>query len=248
MAGVLAVIPARFASTRFPGKPLAKIGGKEMVLHVCDRVSRCENVDRFVVATDDQRILDTVLKGGYQAMMTRSDHPSGTDRIQEVAASSDESLILNIQGDEPFINPEVVDQLIGDFQERGQDCSAGTLGCPITHTEDLENPNIVKVVISGSNKALYFSRSRIPYQRNAGKMLVPVYRHIGMYLYRRETLAEFSSLPESALEQTEMLEQLRLLENDREIYVGITGKAPIGIDTPQDLEKAQEYYAQLAKI
>ncbi len=244
----LAVIPARYASTRFPGKPLIQIGGRAMILRVCDRLSLCRNLSRFVVATDDQRIEKVVQDAGFEVIQTRSDHQSGTDRMVEVAKKSQEDLVLNVQGDEPFIDPETLDGLISGFQERGGSCVAATLATPIVSSEDALNPNVVKVVLDHSSRAMYFSRSPIPYARGISlddrAYWSTLLRHLGVYLFRREFLLEFSGLTPSSLEELEKLEQLRILQNGHSMWVKIVSEAGLGIDVPEDLILAEKYLAQ----
>jgi 3-deoxy-manno-octulosonate cytidylyltransferase (CMP-KDO synthetase) len=240
---VTAVIPSRYASVRFPGKPLCLIKGREMILRVCDRAKKLRNINRFLVATDHKAIYELVQKNGFQACMTSEQHQSGTDRILEALQKSTDNseFILNIQGDEPFFNLDSIDLFIADFIKNHPDCDAGTLITPIRHESEIKDPNIVKVVSDHNNKAIYFSRSPIPYLRDVSpaeaieKKLY--YRHIGVYLYRRQFLAEFGSLPASILEKTEKLEQLRILQNGRSMSVFEIAEAAPGIDTPEDLKK-----------
>ena len=188
MLDTLVVIPARYSSTRFPGKPLAKIAGRSMVLRVCDQIKRCKQISDFVVATDDERIFEEVLSNGYPVMMTAVDHQSGTDRIAEVAASRTESWILNVQGDEPFLDPQMIDRFLIEFHAKASDCLVGTIACPISSLEEHEDPNVVKVVLRHNHQALYFSRSQIPTDRDKLNKLKHCYRHLGVYLYERDTL------------------------------------------------------------
>lgn len=237
-----AIIPARYASSRFPGKPLALIGGKPMVQHVYECVSACEQLEEVVVATDDKRIADCVQAFGGKVIMTRDDHPSGTDRIAEAAdllANSD--VWVNVQGDEPFILSEQLNQLCSFFQNPKVDIA--TLAHPLNKLEDILNPNVVKVVMSSNERALYFSRSPIPYLRGLEQAAWPDakkhFQHLGIYAYRSEVLKQLTALPPSPLETSESLEQLRWLEAGYRIYVGITPYKSIGVDTPEDLEKAE---------
>ncbi len=234
---VLAVIPARYASTRFPGKPLALLKGKEIILHVAARARQCKTVDDAVVATDDQRIFDVVVKGGFKAVMTRPDHVCGTDRIAEVAAGSDADIIVNIQGDEPMIDTVSVDRAVQALLDDSA-LNVATLAVPITHDDEFNNPNAVKVVMDYRGNALYFSRAPIPYNR--GKLeKISRHKHLGLYVYRRAFLLKFSLMEPGILEQAEQLEQLRILQNGVNIRVIVTGKDSIGIDTPEDLERAE---------
>lgn len=241
------IIPARYASTRFPGKPLARIGGREMILHVCARASEvCREV---YVATDDERIRDCVEKAGYRAVMTSPDHKSGTDRVCEAYAlsGSKADVVINIQGDEPFIDPRQIRQLMDCF--RNPATRIATLARrfdPQLGFEALFDPNLVKIVFSDSGNALYFSRSIIPYVRTAEwkewLATAEFHTHVGIYAYRSETLREITRLPESSLEKTEKLEQLRWLQNGYSITTAVTDLPTIGIDTPDDLARAEEYW------
>ena len=242
MAQATAIIPARFGSTRFPGKPLALIQGVPMIQHVYRRVARAEGVDRVIVATDDARILDAVEGFGGEVMMTRSDHPTGTDRLAEVAAKIDAPLIVNVQGDEPLIDPRMVDQAVMPLLA-DQTIQMGTLAGSIDLAEDFHNPNVVKVVRDLAGFALYFSRAPIPWPRDlAAEELSPsalaglgLLRHIGIYVYRRELLLDYPHWPKTPLEQLENLEQLRALERGIKLYVAKTGYRCHGVDTPADL-------------
>ncbi len=239
---VLALIPARFASTRFPGKPLAILGGKTMIQRVCEQVSKAKLIDHFAVVTDDERIYEHVKSLGYAVYDSDPNHPSGTDRCAEVAYQlPDYEVVVNIQGDEPFILPAQIDSLVSFFIKN--EFQIGTLAKRIFKTEKILNPNIVKAVFGKKGNALYFSRSPIPHIRGKkqedwqenGKF----YKHIGLYAFRRKVLYEVSKLPASPLEKSESLEQLRWLENGYSIGIVETSEETIGIDTPQDLEKAE---------
>ncbi len=230
-APVLVVIPARYASTRFPGKPLHLIAGKPLVQHVWERCMECREVARVVVATDDERIATAARDFGAEVCLTRADHPSGTDRIAEVAEKyPDFPFLINVQGDEPLISPDLVDELARTLRDT-PGLPMITAANPMTEEADIENPNIVKVVLTRSGDALYFSRSRLPYPRNAP--LVPCYRHAGIYGYTREFVRQFVTWEPSPLEQTESLEQLRALENGARIRVVITTETSPGVDTPE---------------
>ena len=238
------VIPARYASSRFPGKPLAMLAGKPMICHVCEKAA-ASKADYVLVATDDQRIADVVTQYGYTAVMTASDHPSGTDRIAEAVkkAASDVDIVINVQGDEPLIPTSAIDDLI-DLMENNAACEMATIAVP--GNRDTMTENNVKVVFGCDGKALYFSRSMIPFARKGG---VPdqVYLHWGIYAYRRETLEKFVTLPAGRLEKSEMLEQLRALENGISIYVLTRNLESIGVDTPDDLAKAEARLAEMNK-
>lgn len=238
---ILAVIPARFASTRFPGKPLADIGGKTMIRRVYEQVSMSRSADKVVVATDDVRILEHVRSFGGEVMLTRPDHPSGTDRCAEVAGKYAKAThVLNVQGDEPFIQPEQID-LLAETLLNGARFSIATLAKRIEKEEDLFNPNVVKVVFSEKTGAVYFSRHPIPYLRGAEPpdwlQRHVFYKHIGLYGFRRATLLKIAALSPTPLERAESLEQLRWLENGLRIAVGVTERETFGIDTPDDLLK-----------
>ena len=236
---LLGIIPARYGSTRFPGKPLVMIGGKTMIHRTYDRVAE-SSLDAVVVATDDQRIWDEVQGFGGRVVMTRTDHRSGTDRCREALdlVGGDYDAVVNIQGDEPFIDPRQIDQLAALI--RRDDTVLATLAQPIRDTESLNNPNVVKVVFNDQGEALYFSRHSIPYVRGAetGQWLqtTSFYRHIGIYAYKADTLRVIAALPQGRLEQAESLEQLRWLEHGLAIRVAVTHyDSPVSIDTPQDL-------------
>jgi 3-deoxy-manno-octulosonate cytidylyltransferase (CMP-KDO synthetase) len=246
---ITAIIPARYASTRFEGKALADIVGKPMVQHVYERTRRASLVSEVVVATDDERIAAAVRAFGGSVEMTSSSHETGTDRLAEVARRSDADLIVNVQGDEPLIEPAMIDQAIRPLTE-DHSLAMGTLKCRIMTLHDFLSPNVVKVVTDQAGYALYFSRSPLPNFRDrwndlkdeafiSGKLLC--YKHVGLYVYRRDFLLRFASLPPTPLEQSEKLEQLRALENGYRIMVAETEHASIGVDTPADLEKVLEY-------
>lgn len=237
---VACIIPARYASTRLPGKPLLDIAGKPMIQRVVERVRQARRSSRIIVATDDERIAEAVRSFGGEAQLTSAAHPTGTDRLAEVAATlPDLDLILNIQGDEPLIPPSAIDELIGAFDDY-PDLQMATLMTPLTESE-YDNPAAVKVVTSLDGYALYFSRSLIPYPRNRGSER-RCFKHIGVYAYRRDFVLRFAALPPSPLEVTESLEQLRALENGYRIRVIETPFRSIGVDTPADLEEVRELY------
>jgi 3-deoxy-manno-octulosonate cytidylyltransferase (CMP-KDO synthetase) len=234
---ILGVIPARFASTRFPGKALALLAGKPLVQHVYERASMARYLTRVVVATDDQRIADAVCGFGGAVCMTNHEHPSGTDRVAEVAASDDSSVIVNIQGDEPLIDPAAIDLAVLALREG--DAPMATLKRRIVNRADLQNPNVVKVVTARSGDAIYFSRCPIPFHRESSGVY---FQHIGLYVYRREFLLSYSDLPVGPLESAEKLEQLRALENGFRIRVAETEYESVGVDTPEDLEKVNSLF------
>ena len=239
----MAIIPARYASTRFPGKPLAVLGGKTVIQRVYEQVSSL--LDEVYVATDDERIFQTVEAFGGRAVMTRTDHKSGTDRIEEAAEKigSQADVIINVQGDEPFIQPSQIKTLMQLFN--APETQIGTLGKRFENIEGVENPNSPKIVTDNRGFALYFSRSPIPFvrgkERSEWLANYPFLKHLGIYAYRREVLREVTQLPQGNLEKAESLEQLRWLENGYRIRVGLTDVETVGIDTPDDLKRAEEF-------
>ena len=242
----MSIIPARYASTRFPGKPLAVLGGKTVIQRVYEQVSSV--LSDVYVATDDERIFKCVESFGGKAVMTRADHKSGTDRIQEAVEkiATEADVIINVQGDEPFIHPSQIKTLMALFD--APETQIGTLGKPFDNIEAVSNPNSPKIVTDNRGFALYFSRSIIPYIR--GKQQdewfgeYPFLKHLGIYAYRREVLKEVTQLPQSSLEKAESLEQLRWLQNGYRIRAGLTDIETVGIDTPEDLARAEEFLAQ----
>ena len=229
----VAVIPARYASSRFPGKPLALIAGQSMIQRVYAQVAACPAIDDVVVATDDERILTAVKGFGGMAVMTRSDHATGTDRIAEAVAALEADLILNVQGDEPLMPPAVLGDLVQHMRRTGVEM--GTAAVPFRLTgRDPADHNAVKVVVDQRSFALYFSRSLIPHCRAGGVAVEPLL-HWGLYAYRREFLTEFVSWPRGRLEMCEMLEQLRALEQGARIYVLQTEHVSVGVDVPGDV-------------
>ena len=236
------VIPARYASTRLPGKPLADIGGKPMIRHVYERAARAHHAEIVVVATDDRRVIDAVTAFGGQAQMTSPDHASGTDRIAEVTAQMNfdsQVVVINVQGDEPLIRPQDIN-ILAELMDADQNLLMASLCCPLPPTEAAD-PNTVKVVTAHNGDALYFSRAPIPYPRDAAE---PAYfKHIGIYAYRVQLLAEYASLPPSPLEELEKLEQLRVLQAGITIRMAVVDSAPPGVDTPEDLERIRTLLA-----
>ena len=240
----IAIIPARYASTRFPGKPLAMLGGKTVIQRVYEQVTKC--ISDAYVATDDKRIYDHVTSWGGKVIMTRNDHKSGTDRIEEAMEKIEEDgkhfdVVINVQGDEPFIQPEQISKICQCFDDPATQIA--TLGIKFSSDiKAIQNPNSPKIVVDNNGFAMYFSRSVIPYCRGKEPAewaeAFPYLKHIGMYAYRREVLKEITQLPQSSLELAESLEQLRWLQNGYRIKVGETCYETIGIDTPEDFEKA----------
>ena len=237
----IGIIPARYASTRFPGKPLAMLGGKTVIQRVYEQV--CGTLDEAYVATDDERIFAAVEAFGGRAVMTRSDHQSGTDRIEEAAEKigTTADVIINVQGDEPFVQRSQLETLMHLFDD--PQTQIGTIGKPFETMQAVENPNSPKIVCDVRGYALYFSRSVIPYVRDKSQPLSPqsFLKHLGLYAYRREVLHQITQLPQSPLELAERLEQLRWLQNGYRIKVGLTDVETVGIDTPDDLQRAEAF-------
>ncbi len=232
---VLAVIPARYGSTRFPGKPLAKIKGRPMIHWVVEAAASAEEIDTVVVATDDRRIYDAVEPTTAEPVMTSSEHSSGSDRVAEVAKKYESAeIILNVQGDEPLIESSVLDRGVRALRDSEAGVATYKAPCPAA---DVENPDVVKVVCRADGRALYFSRSTIPHQRGC----TPEYlQHVGIYLYRRAPLLEFVKTEPSSLERAEELEQLRLLENGHDILTVPLSEATVGVDRPEDIPLVEE--------
>jgi 3-deoxy-manno-octulosonate cytidylyltransferase (CMP-KDO synthetase) len=242
---VTAVIPARYASTRFPGKPLADLNGKPMIQWVCEGAARCKLIDQVLVATDDVRIADAVAAFGGTAVMTRADHPTGTDRLAEVARGIESDLIVNVQGDEPLIDPLMIEAAVRPLLDNAA-IPMGTLKTPLTSLEEFSNPNVVKVVTDRQGFALYFSRAPIPHPRDFSNDLATRWKelacakHVGLYVYRRDFLLAFPKLTPTILEEQEKLEQLRALEHGYRIFVAETALGVQGVDTPEDLERVRQ--------
>lgn len=232
----VAVIPARFASTRLPGKPLLNRTGKPLIVHVIERAMQAATIDRVIVATDDARIAQAVQAAGCEAAMTRADHPNGTSRIAEVAAGlpDDVDFIVNVQGDEPEIDPALIDAVVARL-ERGTEPMA-TLAGPLNPNQDPTNPNIVKVVVDQRGRAMYFSRSLIPHDRDAAAPPHAILKHAGLYVYRRRFLPTYIALAPTPAEELEKLEQLRALEHGHAIAVVVAPFNHVGIDTPEQYE------------
>jgi 3-deoxy-manno-octulosonate cytidylyltransferase (CMP-KDO synthetase) len=241
------VIPARYASTRLPGKPLLRQTGKYLVQHVYERACQARRVSSVVVATDDPRILIAVESFGGRVMLTRRDHPSGTDRVAEVASRLDADAIINLQGDEPQVDPAALD-LLAELLERRHDADMATLATPISSREQYHSPHCVKVVCDMAGRALYFSRSPIPFVRDSQPdfSLRPArfLQHLGLYAYRRGFLMALAALPTAPLEQLEKLEQLRVLALGRTIHVGVIEHSGLGVDTYEDYERFVRAYRQ----
>lgn len=239
MNKVLAVIPARYGSTRLPGKVLADLAGKPLVWHVYDRTLQAALVDEALVATDDQRVIDALRPHGVRVMLTRSDHATGTDRLAEVAQRYPADILVNVQGDEPLIDPRTIDGVIRPLLD-DRTLPMATVRHRLTDPERIADPNVVKVACDSRGRALYFSRSPIPYARDAGTPAI-YWQHVGLYAYRREFLLQFASLAQTELEQVEKLEQLRALENGFPIAVVETEHESLGVDTLEDLEWVRQW-------
>lgn len=238
---ILGVIPARFASSRFPGKVLATLDSRTMLEHVYERASMARYVHRVVIATDDERVLRAARAFGADVRMTGIDHVSGTDRVAEVASEHEGyDLVVNIQGDEPLIDPAAIDAAVMPLAEEPA-IPMGTLRKRIEHPHEISDPNVVKVVTDRFENAIYFSRSAIPFARDGGAPVI--FKHIGLYVYRRDFLLRYSDMPIGPLERTEKLEQLRALENGFKIRVVETEYESLGVDTPADLERVRALIA-----
>lgn len=243
----IGLIPARYASTRFPGKPLALLGRKPVIQRVYEQVASV--LDDACVATDDERIFDCVKNFGGKVVMTRTDHKSGTDRIEEAIEKigGDFDVIVNIQGDEPFIQRSQIETVCRCFDD--EKTQIATLGKPFTDMDAVANPNSPKIVVDNNSFAMYFSRSIIPFVRGKEQAEwlkhYPFLKHLGIYAYRRDVLRQITQLPQSSLEIAESLEQLRWLQNGFKIKVGLTDVETVGIDTPDDLKRAEEFLSTL---
>jgi len=232
---ILGVIPARFASSRFPGKVLAQIASKSMLQRVYERASLARYLTATIIATDDERIYDAARSFGARVVMTRADHVSGTDRVAEAASAENAELVVNIQGDEPLIDPAAIDAAVLPLAH-DPEIVMGTLKKAIDDPRDIADPNVVKVVTDRNGDAIYFSRCPIPYHRDQASTSTH-FKHIGLYVYRRDFLLRYPALPVGPLEQAERLEQLRALENGYRIRVVETEYDSLGVDTPEDLER-----------
>lgn len=244
----LGIIPARYRSSRFPGKPLADIGGRPMIRRVYERCMRAACLDAVYVATDDARIEAAVRQFGGLCIMTRSDHPSGTDRLEEagrILGLSDEDVVVNIQGDEPLVHPEMIESLVRSLAE-DPSCPMATLAFSSSDEAQYRDPNVVKVVTDLSGRALYFSRSPLPFRRDAAAAPLVFLKHLGFYAYRRGFLKIFARLEPGVLEEMEKLEQLRALERGYSIRVELTPHETLGVDTPEDIpEVAKRLFHEL---
>lgn len=229
------IVPARYGSSRLEGKPLLKAGGKYIIQWVWEKCAKCNSIDRVIVATDDERIFNVCNEFGAETEMTSTEHKSGSDRIAEVAKRHPEiAYIINVQGDEPLIEPENI-ELVRQGVVEDDSADISTLVREITDDNDINNPNLVKCIFDVNNFAMYFSRSKIPYERNTGK--AKFYGHLGIYGYKRDSLFKMTSLPQTTYEMAESLEQLRALQNGMKIKVAVVKNVPVGIDTIEDFNK-----------
>jgi 3-deoxy-manno-octulosonate cytidylyltransferase (CMP-KDO synthetase) len=237
---VIVVIPSRFGSTRLPGKPLVTLCGKPMVQHVYERAKRAQTVHRVIVATDDQRIIDAVKGFGGEARMTRADHRTGTERSAEVAAHEAGDVFVNVQGDEPLIDPVAIDTAVAALLEEPA-AQIATVATPIRHAGDIMDPNVVKTVLDFDSNGLYFSRAPIPWVRDRQqKIHVNYWKHLGLYVFQRDALLEYPTLPQGELEKIEQLEQLRWLENGWKIRVAEVEHDAISVDVPEDVARVEK--------
>jgi 3-deoxy-manno-octulosonate cytidylyltransferase (CMP-KDO synthetase) len=252
---VVCIIPARYSSSRLPGKPLLEIGGRPMVVRVVERALAAPSVARAIVATDDERILEAVRAAGFEAVMTRADHASGSDRLAEAASAVEADVIVNVQGDEPLIAPETIERAVAALL--GDEGAAAATTCePIASAADVLSPDVVKVVSDERGRALYFSRSPVPFPREAARLhgslaaalaagpelLASFRKHTGLYVYRRDFLLEYARWPQTAHERAESLEQLRILERGHTIRVVEAAAPSVGVDTEEDLERVRAIF------
>lgn len=242
MSRVVVVIPARYGATRLPGKPLVMLAGKPMIQRVYERAKLAQRADQVIVATDDERILKAVEGFGGEARMTRTDHRTGTERVAEVAAHVAGDVFVNVQGDEPLLDPAAVDRAVSSLLEEPQ-APISTVATPVKTPGDIMDPNVVKTVLDFDGNALYFSRAPIPHARDPRGGWPPLYRHIGVYAYHRSALLVLASLEPTPLERAEALEQLRALEHGIRIKAVETAYDSIGVDTPADLEEVRRLLA-----
>lgn len=236
---VVVVIPARYASTRLPGKPLVSLAGRPMIEHVFLRARQAQTVERVIVATDDARIADAVKAFGGEAVMTRSDHRTGTERVAEVAAREEGDVFVNVQGDEPLIDPVSIDTAVGALLEEPA-AQLATIATPLRHMGDIMDPNVVKTVLDFEGNALYFSRAPIPWVRDTqSRVHVKYWKHLGLYVFQRGALLEYPTLPLGELERVEQLEQLRWLENGWKIRVAEVAHDAASVDVPEDVTRVE---------
>jgi len=241
---IVIVIPARHGSTRLPGKPLVMLGGKPMVQRVYERAKMAKSASRVVVATDDERIVKAVEAFGGEARMTRPDHRTGTERIAEVAAHSEGDIFVNVQGDEPLLDPQAVDTAVNSLLE-DPPAAISTVAVPIKTPGDIMDPNVVKTVLDFDGNALYFSRAPIPWVRDmAAHQVVRHLKHLGLYVFQRDALLEYPTLPQGELERIEQLEQLRWMENGWKIRVAEVEHDAVSVDVPADIERVEKLLQQ----
>jgi 3-deoxy-manno-octulosonate cytidylyltransferase (CMP-KDO synthetase) len=237
---VVVVIPARYGSTRLPGKPLVSLAGKPMIQRVYERAKMAGHVDQVIVATDDERIVKAVERFGGAARMTRGDHRTGTERVAEVAAHVEGDVFVNVQGDEPLLDPAVVDTAVGTLLEEPM-ASISTVATPIKTPGDIMDPNVVKTVLDFDGNALYFSRAPIPWVRDTASKMQPRHlKHLGLYVFQREALLEYPTLPQGELERIEQLEQLRWMENGWKIRVAEVERDAVSVDVPEDVARVEK--------
>jgi len=237
---VVVVIPARYGSTRLPGKPLVQLAGKPMIQRVYERAKLAGSVNQVIVATDDARIIEAVEKFGGEARMTRSDHRTGTERVAEVAAHVEGDVFVNVQGDEPLLDPQAIDTAVGALLEEPA-ASISTVATAIKTPADIMDPNVVKTVLDFDGNALYFSRAPIPWVRDTGtKIQVRHWKHLGLYVFQRDALLEYPTLPQGELERIEQLEQLRWMENGWKIRVAEVEHDAVSVDVPADVARVEK--------
>lgn len=237
---VVVVVPARYASTRLPGKPLVGLAGRPMIRHVYERAKQAQTVQRVIVATDDARIVDAVSGFGGEAVLTRADHRTGTERVAEVAAREEGDVFVNVQGDEPLIDPVSIDKAVGALLEEPV-AQIATVATPVRHAGDIMDPNVVKTVLDFDGNALYFSRAPIPWVRDTqAKLHVKYWKHLGLYVFQRDALLEYPTLPLGELERVEQLEQLRWMENGWKIRVTEVTHDAVSVDVPEDVERVEK--------
>jgi 3-deoxy-manno-octulosonate cytidylyltransferase (CMP-KDO synthetase) len=242
---VVVVIPARYGATRLPGKPLVQLAGKPMIQRVYERAKLAQTASRVIVATDDERIRQAVEAFGGEARMTRTDHRTGTERVAEVAAHVDGEVFVNVQGDEPLLDPAAVDTAVKTLREEPH-AEVATVATPIRTPADIMDPNVVKTVLDFDGNALYFSRAPIPWVRDtAGKVLARHLKHLGLYVFQREALLDYPTLPQGELERIEQLEQLRWMENGVKIRVGEVEHDAISVDIPDDVARVEKLLQQI---
>jgi 3-deoxy-manno-octulosonate cytidylyltransferase (CMP-KDO synthetase) len=245
LAKVVVVIPARYGSTRLPGKPLVSLVGKPMIQRVYERAKLAKQVNEVIVATDDERIVKAVESFGGEARMTRADHRTGTERVAEVAAHVDGDIFVNVQGDEPLLDPAAVDTAVSSLLEEPV-AAISTVATPIKKPGDIMDPNVVKTVLDFDGNALYFSRAPIPWVRDtASKTLVRHLKHLGLYVFQKEALLEYATLPQGELERIEQLEQLRWMENGWKIRVAEVEHDAVSVDVPEDVARVERLLKEL---